>query len=308
MGLAMIHKEYYKTKYGYMYLGKCENILQDYLNQKEFIPVNLLFTSPPFPLNRAKKYGNLNGKEYLDWFSSLAPMFSKLLAQDGSIVVEIGNAWETGLPIHSTLPIETLIAFKKEGDFNLCQEFMYYNPAKLPSPVEWVNKRRIRVKDSFTRIWWFAKNPYPKADNNKVKEEYSKQMLKLLKSGKYNSGKRPSEYHIGQSSFLKNNNGAIPSNVLIAANTCSKSHYFSFCRDNNLPIHPSRMPESVPTFFVKFLTDEEDLVLDPFSGSNTTGSVCEKLHRRWLSIEVNEEYVKGSLCRFQNTTVAYKKE
>jgi DNA modification methylase len=49
---------------------------------------------------------------------------------------------------------------------------------------------------------------------------------------------------------------------------------------------------------VKFLTEPGDLVLDPFGGSNSTGAVAERLKRRWISIEANDEYVKASRARF----------
>ena len=48
--------------------------------------VNLIITSPPFLLNYKKQYGNEKGEEYLKWFIELAPIFSELLADDGSLV------------------------------------------------------------------------------------------------------------------------------------------------------------------------------------------------------------------------------
>lgn len=289
------YKEIYKTQKGSMLLGKCEEILTAY---KPDTKAALILTSPPFPLNRAKKYGNMSGNEYLEWFAGLAPLFSNALKPDGSIIIELGNAWESGFPTHSTLPIETLLEFKKRGGFYLCQEFIYYNPAKLPAPIEWVNKKRIRVKDSFTRIWWMSNTCYPKADNRNVLSAYSSQMKKLLKSGKYNAGTRPSEYVIGNTSFSSDNGGAIPSNVIIASNTISNDRYINYCKEKKINIHPARMPKEIPEFFIKFLTDADDLVLDPFAGSNMTGFVAEQLGRRWMSMEVNKAYVLGSAGRF----------
>jgi len=131
---------FFETQLGKLYVGDCKQILNDYI--KANLPkVDLLFTSPPFPLNRKKKYGNMTGDEYLEWISSLAPLFSKMISDTGSIVIEIGNAWEKGCPIHSTLPIEALLKFKESGNLFLCQEFIHYNPSSLPSPIEWVNKR-----------------------------------------------------------------------------------------------------------------------------------------------------------------------
>ena len=299
MRIKMDKKVAYQTSNGVMYHGKCEEILNDYLKNGG-VPVNLIFTSPPFPLNRAKKYGNMTGEEYLSWLEDLAKLFSTLLAENGSIVIEIGNAWEAGIPAQSTLPMEALLAFKKAGGFYLCQEFIHYNPARLPSPIEWVNKKRIRVKDSFTRIWWLSNTPNPKANNKNVLVPYSKQMKKLLKTGSYNSGKRPSEYDIGSNSFSTNNGGAIPSNVLIASNTVSNDDYLKYCKANDFEIHPARMPKELPEFFIQLLTEENDLVLDPFGGSNSTGYIAEKLNRKWIAVEAEKKYIDGSVGRFLN--------
>lgn len=292
----------YGTNFGRMYTGNCQDILSSQLSELKG-NVNLIFTSPPFPLNRAKKYGNMTGDEYLEWIANLATFLREYLTPDGSIVIELGNAWNTGIPTHSTLPMEALLEFKRRGQFHLCQEFIYFNPAKLPSPIEWVNKKRIRVKDSFTRIWWLSATPNPKANNRNVLEEYSLQMKKLIKSGKYNAGKRPSEYAIGEDSFLNDNGGSIPSNVIIASNTTSKDKYIKYCKENDFEIHPARMPKEIPQFFIKLLTDENDVVLDPFAGSNTTGYVAELQKRRWFSIEINPGYVQSSIGRFDSVKI-----
>lgn len=263
----------------------------------------MIFTSPPFPLNRKKKYGNLQGQEFVSWFANLASTFSELLSDHGSIVIEMGNSWEPGAPIMSTLALESLLEFKRIGELHLCQQFIWNNPAKLPSPAQWVNVERCRVKDSFTHIWWMSKEPKPKANNKNVLVEYSDSMRSLLKSQKYNSGKRPSEHSIGESSFLKNNQGAIPSNVLTFSNTQSSSEYQRFCKENNIVPHPARMPIQIANFFIKLLTDENDIVLDPFGGSNTTGSSAEGLSRRWLSIEPTMDYIAGSLGRFSDNRI-----
>ncbi len=288
----------YKTKNGVFLKGNIENFFDSELSTKYSNKINLIFTSPPFPLNRKKKYGNLQGEDYINWLSSLSKKFKNLLTEDGSIVIELGNSWEPQKPVMSILSIKALLNFLENGDYNLCQQFIWYNIAKLPSPAQWVNVERIRVKDSFTNIWWMGKNEKPKANNRNVLKEYSSSMKKLLKNQKYNSGLRPSEHFIGDKSFLKNNNGAIPSNVLISANTTSNSSYQKYCKKNGYQLHPARMPADIPFFFIKFLTEPGDLILDPFAGSNTTGSVAEELNRNWIAIEPNEEYIEGSKGRF----------
>ncbi|MEL6836762.1 MAG: site-specific DNA-methyltransferase [Bacteroidota bacterium] len=290
----------YKTKLGICYNGMLEKVLQSKKFDKYKGQIDLIFTSPPFPLNRKKKYGNLKGEEYLIWLQEVGSLLYDYLSPKGSIVIEIGNSWESGYPLMSVLPMKALLAFLESNEYYLCQQFVWNNPAKLPSPAQWVNVERCRVKDSFTNIWWMSKTPYPKADNRKVLIEYSTSMKKLLKTQKYNAGKRPSEHAISETSFLKNNKGAIPPNVITAANTKSASRYQTFCKENNLTLHPARMPSELPEFFIKFLTDENDLVLDPFGGSNTTGAIAEELNRRWISIEASSEYVFGSLGRFSS--------
>ena len=139
----------------------------------------------------------------------------------------------------------------------------------------------------------------PKANNKKVLQPYSDAMKQLLKKGSYNSGKRPSEHDIGETSFLTDHGGSISPSVLTVANTKASDDYKIFCEENEHTLHPARMPAEIPEFFIKFLTDENDLVLDPFSGSNTTGYVAESLNRYWLGIEAKQEYIDGSRGRFQ---------
>lgn len=273
--------------------------------------VNLIFTSPPFPLVRKKAYGNREGEDYLAWLEGLAPKLTGLLAPDGSIVIEIGNSWEDGSPVMSTLPLEALMAFKKSANLNLCQQFVCHNPARLPGPAQWTNIERIRVKDSFTHVWWMARCERPKADNSKVLAPYSEHMKRLLKTKKYNAGKRPSGHVIGKKSFLRNNGGAIapavvetevlaqiPETLLRFSNTAWNADYVKYCKSHGVPPHPARMQPGLAAFFIQFLTDPDDLVLDPFAGSVTSGAVAEDLGRRWVAVEADPEYVAGSKGRF----------
>jgi site-specific DNA-methyltransferase (cytosine-N4-specific) len=309
-------KPIYRTNLGAMFCGDSLEVLQSSRLRKYRGKVQLVFTSPPFPLNTKKKYGNLQGEQYIEWFAQFAPLLRDLVANDGSIVIEIGNAWEPRRPVMSTLVLRALLRFLEKGNLSLCQEFVWYNPARLPSPVQWVNVERIRVKDAFTRIWWMSPSDRPKADNRRVLREYSASMKKLIKTGKYNAGARPSEHNIGKESFKTNNNGAIPPNVLCAddapslttllkgTNTHSQDEYQIFCRDHGIGLHPARMPPDLVEFFVRFLTDEGDLVIDPFGGSNTTGAVAERLRRRWLSIEANWDYASSSISRFEPAAIS----
>ncbi len=301
----------YETSHGKLFVGKAEEVLASPALDAWRGRVQLLFTSPPFPLLRQKKYGNLEGTAFADWLAAYAGGFAKMLAPDGSIVLEIGNGWNPGTPTVSTVGIKALLAFQEAAGLHLCQEFICYNPARLPTPAEWVAVRRTRVKDAFTRVWWMSPTPHPKADNRRVLTEYSEAMRKLLKKGSYTGGRRPSEHHIGVDSFLTDNGGAIPPNVLVPPaeaiepqailpipNTASKNGYHQACREREVARHPAAMPELLVEFFAKFLTEPGDVIFDPFAGSNTTGAVAERLGREWIGIEANPDYASASQVRF----------
>lgn len=289
-------QEAYHTELGVAYKGKAEQFLQSKEGRKARGKVQLIFTSPPFPLNRKKNYGNAQGAEYVRWLSEFAPNFVELLRPNGSLVIEMGNAWEPGKPVMSTLALEALLAFRKGGNLNLCQQFVCYNPARLPSPAAWVTVERIRLKDAYTHVWWMSPVERPPAFNgrNGVVSPYSLSMEALLKRRTYNSGKRPSQHDIGAKSFLKRHRGAIRPNVLTFTNTTASDPYLAYCRDNGFQKHPARMPIGLADFFIRFLTNKGQLVCDPFAGSNTTGAAAERLGRRWISIEPYQPYVDGS--------------
>jgi DNA modification methylase len=288
----------YSTKLGKLFQGKAEDVIKSKRFKKYKGKIDLIFTSPPFALNRKKKYGNHVGEDYITWLSEFAPVFRTLLKPRGSVVIELGNAWESKRPIMSTVPLRALLKFLEAGQLVLCQQFIYHNPARLPSPAQWVTVKRIRVKDSFSHIWWMSASDRPKATNRRVLQPYSASMQRLLETQKYNSGKRPSGHNVGKRSFLRKHKGAIPPNVITVSNTQQDLEYHGYCSAGKLIPHPARMPVGVPEFFIKFLTRPNDLVLDPFSGSNTTGAVAEALGRKWLSIELDDVYIKGSYGRF----------
>lgn len=294
----------YETARGTMYRAKIEDFLRSPRAEQYTGKVQLIFTSPPFPLRRKKAYGNEQGDAFIKWLSNLAPDLKNLLTPTGSIVIEMGNAWEPGRPIMSVLALESLLGFMRKGELLLAQQFICYNPARLPGPAEWVNIQRVRLKDAYTHVWWMAATEHPYADNREVLTPYSKSMQKLLKNGKYNSGKRPSEHNIGAKSFLKKNEGAIPPNVLTIPNTRSGDPYQLYCRENKLKPHPARMPPALPEFFIKLLTKPDDIVMDPFGGSNTTGAVAQKLKRKWVAVEAMDEYVLSSRSRFMRKVAA----
>lgn len=278
-------------------LGRIEHTdCIDLLRRLEPESVNLIVTSPPFVLHRQKPYKNVQAAEYLDWFRPFGEAFRRVLAIDGSLVIDIGGAWVAGQPARSLFVYDLLLMLCRECDFHLAQECYWWNPARLPSPAEWVTIRRIRLKDAVDHVWWLSPTPWPKADNRKVLQEYSPAMRRRIATGQ-KPARRPSGHQI-DAGFARDVGGSIPPNLLAAANTDSGGPYLRYCRKQGIKPHPARFPSALPEFFVRLLTDEGDLVLDPFAGSCTTGEVCERLGRRWICCDTDAGYLRGAVGRF----------
>lgn len=285
----------YTTNFGAAYCGDALILLKELPSES----INLVITSPPFALQRQKEYGNKNQSEYVDWLLNFTCEIKRVLKNTGSFVIDLGGAYIKSRPVRSLHNYRVLLRLCDEQGWNLAEEFFWYNPAKLPSPIEWVNKRKIRAKDAVNTVWWLSKTDFPKANISQVLVPYSDRMKKLLvDSEKYYSPKdRPSGHQISKG-FSNNNGGAIPSNLLQISNTESNSQYLRYCKIAGIQGHPARFPEKLPQFFIEFLTEKNDLVLDIFAGSNTTGSVAERLERKWLAFEQERKYLAASVFRF----------
>ncbi len=285
----------YITTNGAAYCGDSRALLRQLPDSS----VNLVITSPPFALQRQKEYGNKEQHEYIDWLSEFAALVYQKLRDDGSFVLDLGGSYEKGVPVRSLYNFRIPIRFCDEIGFFLAEDFYWFNPSKLPSPIEWVNKRKLRAKDSINTVWWFSKTEWPKADVTKVLAPYSDRMKKLLDDPNkfYQPKLRPSGHDIGKG-FGKDNGGAIPSNLLQIPNSESNGQYLSGCKAVSVKQHPARFPAKLPEFFIRFLTEPDDLVVDIFAGSNTTGQVAEAEGRQWLAFENEIEYLAASAFRF----------
>jgi site-specific DNA-methyltransferase (cytosine-N4-specific) len=291
----MQSKPLYRTTKGQAYVGNSLELLAELPDAS----IDLVMTSPPFALCRQKIYGNVEETEYVQWIKPFGQEVFRVLKESGSFVLDLGGAYRSGMPSRSLYNFRVLLVFCDEIGFHLAEDFYWFNPAKLPSPIEWVNKRKIRAKDSVNTVWWFSKTESPKADVRKVLAPYSDRMKKLIEDPEsfYTPKKRPSGHDIS-AGFGKDNGGAIPSNLLSIPNTDSNSGYLRLCKELGLERHPARFPSGLPAFFIKMLTDEGDVVLDIFGGSNTTGFTAESLNRKWLTFEINKEYLATSIFRF----------
>jgi len=286
---------YYTTDYGTAYLGDALELIKELPDTS----INLIMTSPPFALTTKKAYGNADSGNYIEWFKPFAHEFWRVLKEDGSLVIHLGGSWDKGRPTRSLYHFELLLDLCRNGHeakFYFAQDFYWFNYAKLPLPAEWVTVQRIRAKDAVDPIWWLSKSPFPKADNRQVLSPYSEKTDSLLK---LKQGHRGPSGHNSSLKFKRKLDGAIPPNLLYIANSESNSQYLCSCRKVGIRPHPARYPVELPKFFIEFLTDQDDIVLDPFGGSNATGEAAERTNRNWICFELREEYLKGSKYRFQ---------
>lgn len=285
----------YTTPLGAAYVGDAMKLLAELPDGS----INLVITSPPFALQRQKEYGNRDQEEYLDWLTGFGRLVYRKLRDDGSFVLDLGGAYRKGVPVRSLYQFRVLLRFCDDLNFHLAQEFFWHNPSKLPSPIEWVNKRKLRVKDTVNTLWWLSRSEWPKANVAKVLTQYSARMKKLLENpaAYYTPKGRPSGHEISLA-FANDNGGAIPSNLLQIPNSESNGVYLAACKSVGVNGHPARFPVKLPEFFIRMLTDPNDLVVDIFAGSNTTGMSAEAEGRRWMAFELSREYVAASALRF----------
>lgn len=288
----------YTTKLGSAFLG-------DSLKLMKLLPsssIDLVVTSPPFPLQREKHYGNPSNEDgFVSWFMPFAEQVMRILKEDGSFVLDLGGVYVKGRPVRSLYNFRLLVEMCDRQGWRLAEDFYWYNTSKLPSPIEWVNKRKVRVKDAIDTVWWLSKTDSPKADASAVLTPYSERMKKLLrlKYKFYTPAVRPSGHTISDRFMtLHEGKGAIPPNVLAIPNTDSNSRYVRGCHALQIETNPARFSLEVPEFFIKFLTRPGDVVLDIFAGSNTTGEAAESLGRHWLAFEIERKYLAASAFRF----------
>ena len=313
LAVSLGQKALYSTGHGAAFLGNS----QELLSRLPTGSVNLVFTSPPYALHFKKEYGNADKLDYVRWFLPFATQIFRVLKDDGSFVLNIGGSYNRGTPTRSLYHFHLLLTLVEEVGFYLAQECFWYNPAKMPMPAEWVTVRRIRIKDSVEYVWWFSKTPWPKANNTRVLKEYSPDMIRLNRRG-VKATVRPSGHRIRNSFDKFEAGGAIPGNVVEDAllesidapvpetmlkfgNNAANDEYAKRTKELGLKMHPARFPLALPEFFIKLLTEEGDIVIDPFAGSNTTGVVAEGLKRRWIAMEERAEYLESSRVRFQSS-------
>lgn len=259
-----------------------------------------MVSSPPYPILGGREYGRFSADEVINMVEEMFVGLRRVLAKDGSAVINLADVWEQGRPTRSLYQEELLLKLVKNHGFFLADRFSWHNPSK-PAATDWVTKRRVRVRSSMETFYWLSPSPHPFADNRQVLTPYGETMRKTLAKGGDARAPRPSGHGHAGASYTVDNGGSIPANFFNYPNAVSNSAYQRYCRTMKLPIHPARFPErDVLDFFVKFLSRPGDLLADFCSGSQLLPEACERLGRRWFSCDRHLPYIRGGEARFRN--------
>jgi site-specific DNA-methyltransferase (cytosine-N4-specific) len=266
-------------------------------------PITLCLTSPPYPLRVSRAYGNPDVREYIQFIvESLRPIAANLV-DGGSICLNVSNdIFEPNSPARSMYRERLVLALADELGLWKLDELIWENPCKPPGPIQYASKTRQQLNTAFEPIYWFSNNPVRvKADNRRVLIPHTERHMEYIRKGGAKESKSHSDgaYRIRKGSFSNETPGRIPRNILRFPHNCpSQSWYKKRARELGLPPHGAPYPLALATFLIRFLSEENDLVVDPFSGSLTTGLAAELANRRWILTECMYEYLRGGGERF----------
>ena len=241
-----------------LYLGDCLEVLGDF----ETDSFDLIVTSPPYADRRSKTYGGINPNEYVNWFMPRAEQFLRVLKPSGTFILNIKEKAVNGE--RHTYVIELILEMKKQG-WLWTEEFIWHK--KNSYPGKWPN----RFRDAWERCLQFNKtrkfNMFQEAVMVPMGDWAEKRLKNLSKTDlSRDTSKVGSGFGKNVSNWL-DRKMAYPTNVLhLATETGNRKHSAVF-------------PKTLPEWFIKLFTEENDWVLDPFAGAGTTCQVAQKLLR-----------------------------
>lgn len=295
-GVALVA---FSTKLGLAIWGDCRKVFSA-LDE----PIHLCLTSPPYCLAQPRAYGNPSQAEYVDFICEAMEPIVRNLAPGGSICLNVSNdVFVPGSPARSLYRERLVLALHDRLGLHKMDELIWLNPSKAPGPIAWASKKRVQLNVSYEPIYWLTNDPSRvRSDNRRVLQPHSERHIKLIAAGGEN---RNSTYGDGankvrEGSFGGVTAGKIPRNVIQAGHRCGRqTPARDAARAAGLPVHGAAMPFAVADFLVKFLTQKDDLVVDPFGGYFTTAEAAEENGCRWVSTDLHHEYPYAGSYRFE---------
>ena len=282
----------FRKKYENQYVcGDCLDILKDVPDDC----IDFIMTSPPYA-DQIKNYGDavkkIKPNDYVNWFIPRAKELYRVLKETGSFVLNISDKTEGNF--QNLFVFKLVIALCEEVGFHLVRDYIWYNPATPPNIFS--RGDRGRTKKSHEYCFWFSKGEHWTFNIDPIRKPYSKSMINIIKGneikrGKRNNNTRPSRHSFNLNHAWDNKGGSDPGSVIVVSNTVSRGILQELCNTMGIK-HPARYPEKLVDFFLLSGTNEGDMVLDPFAGSGTTGVVAYKNKRKYLCIDVNDDFRK----------------
>jgi DNA modification methylase len=269
------------------------------------VPVSLCFSSPPYPLSRPRAYGNPEEREIVQYICDTLEPIIEALAEDGSLVLNVSNdIFLTGMPARSTYLERLTLEICDRFGLYLMDRLIWDNPSKAPGPVLWASRSRQQLNVGYEPVLWFVKNPLKcKANNNRVLQPHKERHLKLIQQGGENryTNYGDGAYRLKPGSFGNATAGTIPKNVITRGHRCSYGlQHRRIAEELGLPTHGAPMPFSIPEFLIRFLTEEGDMVVDPWAGRNMTSLAAELLGRAWMSGELMLQHIRTGAELFRD--------
>ena len=261
------------------FVGDCEKVLRNIPNNS----FDLIITSPPYADSRKDTYGGIHPDKYVKWFLPKSKEFLRVLKPTGTFILNIKEKATNGE--RHTYVIDLIRELRKQG-WIWTEEFIWHK--KNTYPGKWSN----RFRDAWERCLQFNKNK----KFNMYQEEVMVPIGKWAKNrlAKLSDKDRVRDNSAVGSGFGKNVSNwrgrekVYPSNVLHMATECANKN------------HSAVFPVALPEWFIKLFTKEGDFVLDPFAGSGTTAVATKNLNRKYLMIDIIEDYKKGAEKRLTN--------
>lgn len=265
-------------------------------------PVHMVLTSPPYPLAQPRNYGNPKRDEYVDWLCAcLEPVVARL-APGGSLFLNVSNdIFETGSPARSLYREKLVLALHERLGLHKMDEWIWHNPSKAPGPVAWASKRRVQVNTAWEPLYWFTNDPQACfADNRRVLQPHTERHARLIAAGGVKSAASfadgANRRRVG--SFGAQTAGRIPRNLITERHNCpSQTALRSWAKAEGIPIHGATMPLALAEHVVRFATEQDQLVADPFGGWATTALAAERNGRRWIVTERMRAYLHAAYWR-----------
>lgn len=238
--------------------------------------IQLIITSPPYNIGKEYESKRLLN-DYYDFQESVIDKCVEKLASSGSICWQVGNFVDNS----SIVPLDIFLypIFQKHG-------------LKLRNRIVWRFRHGLHASKRFSgryeTILWFTKsdNYVFNLDDVRVPQRYpAKKHFKGEKRGKYSGnplGMNPSD--VWEPEERGTDFWDIPN---VKANHREKTS------------HPAQFPIALVERLIQALSNEEDLVFDPFLGSGTTVAAALLHNRRGAGAEIFREYVDISIERAQ---------